>query len=381
MEELTRELENREPSGALLDLLMGADIGGLSEDRKVTAFILARKIKAVADHVQLAILAAFDDTTELAMAAKESEQSVVRQKVLSEVLETLPRLSEQLRRGELDLRRLEAVHERVVNLPAQAMIAEVEDGLVEVAPGLNRTQLARRATALVAKADPTGYQARCHKARAGRRVEFTPLPDGMAQLKATLPAIEARQAYDLLAADALALPKDDRTTDHKRADAFLDRFLGKAPQRTVQVHVTIPVETLIGLTEDPGLLDGYGPIPADMARELAMHGPWRGILLDKYRHAAALSTDKYRPPANIREFATVRDGGTCTAPGCNNPIRELDHVTPWPAGKTTATQLKGLCSWHHHRKHDNYTVTLDPNGTAHWTTPQGRHYTTHPHHY
>jgi hypothetical protein len=246
---------------------------------------------------------------------------------------------------------------------------------------LNRTQLARKATALVAKTDPTGYQARCHKARAERRVEFTPLPDGMAQLKATLPAIEARQAYDLLIADALALPKDDRTTDHKRADAFLDRFLGKAPQRTVQVHVTIPIETLMGLTEDPGLLDGYGPIPADMARELAMHGPWRGILLDKYRHATALSTDKYRPPANIREFAKVRDGGTCTAPGCNNPIRELDHVTPWPKGKTTATQLKGLCSWHHHRKHDNYTVTLDPNGTTHWTTPQGRTYQTHPHEY
>jgi hypothetical protein len=381
MEGIARELEDREPSGALLDLLMGVDVGALSEDQKVTAFILARKIKAAADHIQLTILATFDDTTELAMAAKEPEQSVVRQKVLSEVLDTLPRLSEQLRRGDLDLRRLEAVHERVVNLPTQAMIAEVEDGLVEVAPELNRTQLARRATAVVAKTDPTGYQARCHKARAERRVEFTPLPDGMAQLKATLPAIEARQAYDLLAADAQALPKDDRTTDHKRADAFLDRFLGKAPQRTVQVHVTIPLETLMGLTEDPGLLDGYGPIPADMARELATHGPWRGILLDKYRHAAALSTDKYRPPANIREFAKVRDGGTCTAPGCNNPIRELDHVTPWPKGKTTATQLKGLCSWHHHRKHDNYTVTLDPNGTTHWTTPQGRTYQTHPHHY
>jgi hypothetical protein len=381
MKELTRELENREPSGALLDLLTGADIAALSEDQKVTAFILARKIKAIADHIQLTILATFDDTTELAMAAKEPEQSVVRHKILSEVLDTLPRLSEQLRRGELDLRRLEAVHERVVNLPTSAMIAEVEAGLLDAAPGLNRTQLARKATALVAKTDPTGYQARCHKARAERCIEFTPLPDGMAQLKATLPAIEARQAYDLLIADAQALPKDHRTTDHKRADAFLDRFLGKAPQRTVQVHVTIPIETLMGLTEDPGLLDGYGPIPADMARELATHGPWRGLLLNKYRHATALSTDKYRPPALMRELAKARDGGTCTAPGCNNPIRELDHVTPWPAGKTNATQLKGLCSWHHHRKHDNYTVILDQNGTAHWTTPQGRTYQTRPHQY
>jgi SAM-dependent methyltransferase len=36
------------------------------------------------------------------MAVKEPEQAVVRQKILSEVLDTLPRLSDQLRRGELD---------------------------------------------------------------------------------------------------------------------------------------------------------------------------------------------------------------------------------------------------------------------------------------
>jgi len=29
----------------------------------------------------------------------------------------------------------------------------------------------------------------------------------------------------------------------------------------------------MGLTEEPGLLDGYGPLAADAARELAMHGP------------------------------------------------------------------------------------------------------------
>jgi hypothetical protein len=49
-----------------------------------------------------------------------------------------------------------------------------------------------------------------------------------------------------------------------------------------------------------------------------------------------------------------------------------------PTGHTTAANLQGLCTWHHHRKHDNYTVTRDPDGTTHWTTPTGRHHTTHP---
>src|SRR5882757_6324489 len=381
MEELTRKWESREPSGVMMDLLAGADLSSLSVDQQITAFILARKIKAFADHVQLSILHDFDDMTEIAMAIHEPEMSMVRQKELSEALDRLPGFAELLRRGEIDLRRFETVNERVVNLPNQTMITQVEDALVDIAPGLTRTQLARRATKAVAQVDPTGYDQRRQKAKEDRRVECHPLPDGMAELRIRLTAIDARAAYDVLTQDAHACLKDERTTDQKRADAFLDRFLGYGIDRKVQVHVTISMETLMGLTEDPGLLDGYGPIAADSARELAMHGPWRGLLLDKYRRAEALSVEKYRPTANIKEFSKLSAGGVCSAPGCTSPIQELDHTIPWPKGKTNATQLKGYCVWHHHRKHANHTVTLDLDGTLHWTTPQGRNYTTQPHQY
>ncbi|MEV6605998.1 DUF222 domain-containing protein [Kutzneria sp. NPDC051319] len=381
MEEIVRELEGREPCGALFDLLAGVRVADLTEDQKVTVYILARKIEAVAGAIQLEVLNAVEDLTELGMAASEPERALGRRKEFSEVVETLPRLFDQLRRGEIDARRLEVVHERIRHLPESAMASRVEESLVEVASGLNRNQLARRVTKLVAEVDPEGYGRRCQRAKAERRVEFKPLPDGMAQLKAVLGAVEARMAYGLLNQDVAELPSDERTTDQKRADAFLDRFLATTAERQVQVNVTIPIETLIGLTEDPGLLDGYGPIPAEMARELAMQGPWRGILLDEYRHAAAISTKRYRPTAPMREMVKAHGGGVCTAPGCCNPIRELDHVIPWPKGKTTATQLKGLCSWHHRRKHDNYAVTLDESGAAHWTTPHGREYTTRPHQY
>ncbi|WP_043724990.1 HNH endonuclease signature motif containing protein [Kutzneria sp. 744] len=271
--------------------------------------------------------------------------------------------------------------ERTVHMGDPSLVAKVEDGLVGVAAGLNRSQLARRATKLVAQVDPEGYQRRCRSAEKERRVEFKPLPDGMAQIKAILPAVQASMAQELLRQDVAGLPADERSTDQKRADAFLERFLGNAREREVQVHVTVPMETLLGLTEEPGLLDGYGPIAAGMARELAMRGPWRGVLLDEYRHAVAMSTKKYRPTARMREMVKVQDGGVCTAPGCTSPIRELDHVIPWPKGKTTAKQLKGLCAWHHHRNHDNYRVTLDAEGSARWTTPLGRSHTVTPHRY
>ncbi|QUQ65688.1 hypothetical protein JJ691_34120 [Kutzneria sp. CA-103260] len=370
-----------EPSGAIVDLLLGADAAALTEEQKLTALVLAHRAIASLHHVRLSLLREVEDTAEIAMAIHEPEQSVVHQKHRSAMLDRLPRMAELLRRGEIDLRRMETVDDRVVHLAKPELVAQVEDALVDLAPGLTRTQLARRTTKAVAEADPLGYDQRRLKAREDRRVEFTPLPDGMTQLSIILPAIDARQAYDLLTQDARALVKDDRTTDQKRADAFLDRFLGYGVDRKVKVHVTISLETLMGLTEDPGLLDGYGPIAADSARELAMHAPWRGLLLDQYRRASELSTDTYRPTTRIKEFAELNAGGVCSAPGCTTPIQELDHTTPWPQGDTNATQLKGYCAHHHHLKHGNHTVTLDSDNTLHWITPLGRHYTTHPHQY
>ncbi len=281
----------------------------------------------------------------------------------------------------MDLRRLEAVRDRVRNLPSVELITQVEDTLVGIAPGLTHSQLSRRTTALVAQADPTGYEQRHHKAKTDRRVELRPLPDGMAQLTAILPAVEARTAHDLLCADAKALPPDDRTTDQKRADAFVDRFLGQATERSVRVHVTISMETLMGLTEDPALLEGYGPISADTARELAMNGIWRAVLLDDCDQAEAIGKHTYRPGRRLKELVGVRSGGVCSAPGCTRPIQERDHVTPWPKGPTALHNLKGLCTRHHHLKHDTHQVKVDETGTLHWTTPLGRTYTTTPHTY
>ncbi|MEV6606290.1 DUF222 domain-containing protein [Kutzneria sp. NPDC051319] len=378
MREITREMENMEPDGAMFDLLTGTDLDSLCTDQLVTLAILARKMKSACEWAELAVLKRVDDTTELAMAIKEPEQSVARRKEASGALDVLPRLAEQLRCGELDFARFDAVRERIRHLDQPEQITEVEDALVGVAAGLNRTQLCRKTTGLVAKADPEGYETRCQKAAKERRIEFSPLPDGMAKLTWTLQATDAHRLFQQICADAKALPADDRTTDQKRSDVLMDRVLGNRQQWNVRTYVTVSIETLLGLTNDPGQLAGYGPISADTARELAMHGPWRGILLDEHRHATAITTDTYRPTALMKEFTRAQSGGICTAPGCNRPVQEHDHIIPWPQGDTTPTNLQGLCVRHHHIKHENYTVTRDTNGTTHWTTPTGRHHTTHP---
>src|SRR5690606_27303421 len=51
--------------------------------------------------------------------------------------------------------------------------------------------------------------------------------------------------------------------------------LAGAHGRPVTVNVTIPLSTLLGLDDHPGELDGYGPIPAHIARHLSTAGLWR----------------------------------------------------------------------------------------------------------
>lgn len=56
-------------------------------------------------------------------------------------------------------------------------------------------------------------------------------------------------------------------------DAFREALgLGKVPTPAAQVLITVPILALLGITEEPAVLDGHGPIPPSLARELFAHG-------------------------------------------------------------------------------------------------------------
>jgi hypothetical protein len=83
---------------------------------------------------------------------------------------------------------------------------------------------------------------------------------------------------------------------------------------------------------------------------------------------------QYEPSAALARFVRARDQH-CQHPGCGMPASrcDLDHITPWPAGPTTAGNLVALCRHHHRLKHSpRWTLTKTPNGTLEWTTPSGR---------
>ncbi|SHN28653.1 HNH endonuclease signature motif containing protein [Cryptosporangium aurantiacum] len=101
--------------------------------------------------------------------------------------------------------------------------AEVEARLLDSAEKKTPAQLARQARREVAKADPDGAEKRHRKARKGRRVDFTPVADGMAELHAILPADDAarlRAVVDQFAGRT-RVGGDTRTIDQRRADALV----------------------------------------------------------------------------------------------------------------------------------------------------------------
>ena len=137
---------------------------------------------------------------------------------------------------------------------------------------------------------PDSIEKRHTKSAKDRRVEFRPDSDGMAWFSAYLPADTAAGIWDRTTAAARALqgPDEARTLTQLRADVAAILLLntgtdadvdgngnvlaGDVPVPRAQVLITVPVLSLLGATEEPAMLDGYGPIPPSMARRLVADG-------------------------------------------------------------------------------------------------------------
>ncbi|WP_245580269.1 HNH endonuclease signature motif containing protein [Arthrobacter castelli] len=149
-----------------------------------------------------------------------------------------------------------------------------------------------------------------------------------------------------------------------------------------EVLVVVPVLTLMGLSDEPADLEGYGPIDEDTARQLAANAPSFKRLLTHPETGAPLSygRDSYAVPKDLQKMARLRDR-TCRGYGCNKAARhcDLDHTIPYPTGQTELTNLKPLCKPGHALKTAKlWRDTQHRDGRVDWTSPAGRTYTNTP---
>ncbi|MEO6944633.1 MAG: DUF222 domain-containing protein [Lacisediminihabitans sp.] len=175
-----------------------------------------------------------------------------------------------------------------------------------------------------------------------------------------------------------------REITHQRLGARA-RYRGIAPT----VFVTVPALTLLGRSDEPAVLEGYGPIDVDTARELTGRAPSFIRLLTHPETGVVLSMGRkrYRVPEDLRKWLQLRDG-TCRFPGCNcsSGRCDIDHTLDWfLGGLTDYDNLADLCGSHHTVKHKSgWALTQVRDGTGAstgqlmWTSPTGRRYITEP---
>jgi hypothetical protein len=357
--------------------------------RRQVSAIQARDVRALARFAQLRSDPAghlVDEfaADELAPLLRISRGAARAQLDLAiELTQRLPDTVRALERGELDLykARIVATHTHpLTETQAAAVERLVLPRVSTQTPGQLQAAL-RRA---VLQVDPNGAEARRTARVQERAVQLRPGEDSTAELRAThLDAADAVAAYQQLDAFARAMGTGDgRTMDQRRADAMIDLILGRAESRSggARIHVTVAAGTLLGLDDKPGELSGYGPITAQMARELAADGVWRRILTDPAGMPLEVGSTTYRPSTALAEHIRLRDG-TCRFPGCRHPAWrcDLDHGTPYPQGDTAPRNLSCLCRHHHRLKHERkWTMRIHEDGSIRWTSPTGRSYDTTP---
>lgn len=331
----------------------------------------------------------------------------------------LPNTCSALATGELS-----AAHATVIAKEAAAAIRDglsefaifsIEEKAIAHAEFHTPSQVAQQVRSAIAKFAPETFEEVVEKARDTRRVSCYNDVDGMSTVVAILPAEDAQtvmkaiEAFIIkgshvfdLSGDARgtdarerdsrerdARERDARSADMKRADALtaLAGFALAASsadvalhRRPITVNVTIDLPTLLGLSENPGQLAGYGAIPASVARALASDGKWKRFITDPQTGALLdYGRETYSPPQALIDFLIARDR-TCRFPGCRKSaaLSDLDHAQSWEEGGTTSLDnLGALCRRHHLLKtHGGWNIESRADGSCTWTSPLGKIYQT-----
>ncbi|MGO4385689.1 hypothetical protein AB4Y80_15870, partial [Specibacter sp. RAF43] len=162
---------------------------------------------------------------------------------------------------------------------------------------------------------------------------------------------------------------------------------------------------LVGATNQPAELAGYGPIPETLARTLlANAATFLRVATDPLTDEPLnLAPTRYRLRAAERALLRAM-AGSCYWPNCTNPVldTENDHLTAWEhGGRSTPANQRPACTLHHalrHFKDDKdrhgrprrqqdpartgiklrgWTPRLTPDGRVGWKAPSGRYHPPH----
>ncbi|WP_406028469.1 DUF222 domain-containing protein [Nocardioides sp. NBC_00850] len=249
-----------------------------------------------------------------------------------------------------------------------------------VAMGLR--QLENAAKKLAITLDQASVVARAANAEKDRRVSLRPAPDTMTWLGALLPVKDGVAVFAALdqAAKTAAAAGDERTRGQVMADTLVDRITGRAEgaKPRIEVKIVMTADSLTNTSDQPAMVEGYGPVPAAWARDALADAEVfvRCLFTDPAGQLVAMESRSRKAPDGLAEFVATRDGGICRTNGCDAPIRNIDHVERHADGGTTSAEnLQGLCERCNQAKEAlGWRARPGPDGSIITTTPTGHTY-------
>jgi hypothetical protein len=353
-------------AGLKLRVLAACDDVALAEGARDVAALVTHHLRtdAGSDRRELALALGLDRRWRVVQAAVGTgEVNLAQAHVIVRALDELPaeRLSEEV----LDRAEAHLVAEAAHFAPRELRV--IGRRILEVvAPEIGEQHEAQQ----LAKEED----------RADRRTSLTStrLGDGTTRITLHLPDTVAARLHTYL--EAFTSPRHPGTgqadripVDRRRGQAFCDLLEALDPRR-VPVHggdatTLIVTVSLEDLRRDLGVAQ-IGPsdrLSAGEARRLACTASIIPAVLGGRSEVLDLGrSSRLFKPAQ-RKAMILRDR-ECRAQGCTVPAMWCEVAHHWgrPWARGGRTDLKDgmlLCSWHHHRVHDNtYDATRMPNG-------------------
>jgi len=304
-----------------------------------------------------------------------------------QLVRRLPAVWEALHRGRIDLGKARVIVDHTSCLDEETA-RQVAAAVLGAAGRLTTGQLSARVRRMAIGVDHQAARRRYRDGLEERRLAAEANPDGTYDLVGCqLPPQRVAAAVERIGrlAREAKTAADPRSVDQIRADLFLDLLEGRhadiaSPGRgTVDLHVDLA--TLVGLSDQPGEIPGYGPVIADIARQVAtgqQPSQWRVTVTDPDTGQMIWNgTTRRRPSAAARHYVHARQK-TCVFPGCRAPAThaDLDHTVPWSEhGPTHPDNLGPLCRHDHRLKHEGeWQLQQDPPGCYVWTSRLGHTY-------
>ena len=295
---------------------------------------------------------------EVALARRESPVRGARSLGLARALvHELPHTLAALTRGEISEWRATLVARETAVL-SQVHRIRVDHELAGRLTGAGDRQVADLARKIGYRLDPGSALRRVRGAETDRRISLRPAPDTMTYLTGFLPVAQgvACKAALTREADARKAAGDPRTRGQIMADTLVERVTGQstAGATPVEINLVMTDQTLLGGDQVPAHLDGYGPVPAALARRLTREADkaWIRRLFANPAGTDLVAIDTRRRlfDGPRRQLLVARDQ-VCRTPWCDAPIRHADHVTRAADGGETATSNgQGLCEACNHAK-------------------------------